>query len=172
LRRVFRLLAITFSVAAFLLPVAFWLIGWCVILAAGGSESHAIHQHDRPASYELLTFGPWESGAGPCVYSQILWLHPDALILEHRIGKAAGIVTRFTYYEAKYQMPDKTLRVTHATGPIPLISHRKETMIASFFGCTVLALGFFRASSSTPSRPQTLLPTQSCTETGCNGIIS
>jgi hypothetical protein len=172
LRCLFRLLANLFAVAAFLLPVAFWLTGWAIILGVGPSEHHAIQDRDRPDSYQRLTFGPWKKGTGPCISSQILWLHPDALILEHRIGKAAGIITRFTYYEAKYQMPDKTLRVTHATGPIPMISHREETMVASFFGCTVLALGFFRASSRASSRPQTLLPKQSCTEQASNGIVS
>jgi hypothetical protein len=74
-------------------------------------------------------------------------LDHDAVILEYRIGKAAGATTTFTYYEANYQMPDNTLRVTHASGPIPLISHRRGTLAASFLGCTLLAIGFSLASS-------------------------
>ncbi len=155
MQRAFRLLAILFGAAALAVPAAMWLTGWTVILGAGGSEYHAIGQHDRPASYQLLTFGPWEKGAGPCTSSDILSLPRKAEILEHRIGRARGITTKFTYYEAKYQMPDSSLRVTHASGPIPLISHRREVLAASFLGCAVLSVGMFLVLRWAKSRSRT-----------------
>ncbi|HTN02223.1 MAG TPA: hypothetical protein VL132_10110 [Planctomycetaceae bacterium] len=161
MQRVFRLLAIVFGLAAFVVPAAVWWVGWTVILAAAGSEYHAIDQHDRPASYHLLTFGPWKNGVGPCTSSHIVSLPRDAVILEHRIGKAGGFATKFTYYEAKYQMPDKSLRVTHAAGPIPLISHERETLAACFFGCSAIAFACLLASRWTQSRSRTLLPDES-----------
>ena len=172
MQRVVRLLAILFGVAALAVPAAMWLTGWTVILGAGGSEYHAIGQQDRPASYQLLTFGPWEKGAGPCTSSDILSLPPKAAIVEHRIGRARGITTNFTYYEAKYQMPDNSFRVTHASGPIPLISHRREALAASFFGCAILSVGMFLVLRWAQSRSRTTLLIESDTVHRNTNMIS
>jgi hypothetical protein len=152
MRRLFHRLAIFFAIASVVAPALAWFLGWIVILAAGGGEYHAIRDSDQPASYKLLTFGPWQTGAGPCSRSHIQTLPRDTKIIAYRVGNASGIITKMEYYEAKYQMPDGTVRVTHASGPIPLISHRKDTLIVCLLCFALIAASLFFASSRMKSR--------------------
>ncbi len=155
MQRLLHRLAIFFVIASVATPVLAWFLGWVVILGAGGGEYHAIHDSDQPASYKLLTFGAWQTGGGPCSLSHIQTLPRDTEIIEHRVGNASGIITKMVYYEAKYQMPDGTVRVTHASGPIPLISHRKDTLIFCILGPALFAASLFFASSHMKSRNDT-----------------
>jgi hypothetical protein len=50
-------------------------------------------------------------------------------------------------------MPDGRLRVTHADGPIPLISHRSDAIIAITAGCLLLSLALFFVEYLLPKKP-------------------
>jgi len=153
LRRAVGFLAVLAALASVVCPIAAWILGWGIILSAAGGERHAIHENDKPASYHRLQFGAWKSGVGPCRPSHVANIAEDAEIIAYRIGQAQGPITRFTYYEANYQMPDGRLRVTHAEGPIPLISHRSDAIIVTTAGGVLLSLALFFVEYLLPKKP-------------------
>ena len=144
-----RIVATWFSAVALIVLVGCWLLGWVIILMTSYGEYRGISQTDRPASYHLLTFGPWETGAGDCRPSEILQFPKDLTIIKHRVGHAYGMITQMVYYEAKYQMHDGTSCIAHATGPHSMISHRHGTFILVAGFCTVIAITLFLTSPRT-----------------------
>ncbi len=147
MRRVFRLASIILGVAVLLASVVPWAVGWVIIVVSSGGEYHGIHQNDRPKSYHLLKFESWHQGDDGLQPSHILGLPDNYRIKEHRTGRAYGLITQMVYYEAQYQTPDGELRVTHATGVEPLISHRNEALAAGFVLCPIAATILFIVAS-------------------------
>lgn len=135
MKRLLRMFMIGAGFCIILTPLGMLFLGWMTILGAGQGEYFEILQTDRPHSYDLLTFGPWQPGSGLCQTDDFRQFPDGTKIVQHRIGSATDPITRFTYYEAKYQLPDGTIRITYADGPVPLISIRDDTMIASFLLC-------------------------------------
>lgn len=138
-----KLLPHLFAMAAVLCALAAFVpfvMGMIVILAASGGEYRGVLSNDRPNSYHLLAFGPWHDGAGDLRPSEIHLLPESAKITKHRVGRADGSLTRFTYYEADYQFTDGSRRVTHASGPVEMISLRKGRVNAWFGLCALLAI--------------------------------
>ncbi len=143
-----RIVATVFTAGAVVVLIVCWLLGWVIILTATSGEYRSIHENDRPASYHLLTFSPWKTGAGDCLPSQIHGLLQDLAITRHRVGQAQGVITQMIYCEAEYKMADGSLRITHATGPHSMISHRYDTFVFAA-GCTIIiAAGLFLTSPS------------------------
>ena len=88
-----RIVATVFTAGAVVVLIVCWLLGWVIILTATSCEYRSIHENDRPASYHLLTFSPWKTGAGDCLPSQIHGLLQDLAITRHRVGQAQGVIT-------------------------------------------------------------------------------
>ena len=122
-----------------------WLGGWAVILAAAGGEYHGIHETGRPTSQRLLHFGGWINGAGNLSRSHIVHIPEDGEIVEHRVGKVYGAITKLVFYEAKYRFRDGSTRIAPADGPEPLVSHRQDVLWALFILGPLLAVAFFVA---------------------------
>lgn len=143
MRRAVGFLAVLAALASVVWPIAAWTLGWMIILTAAGGEYQVIRQDDKPSINERLQFGDWKNGAGLCRPSHITNTTDEAVIVSHRVGQINGRITRFTYYEAIYRMPDGRLRVAHARGPIPLISHHWDSIVTVTAGCVLLSVALF-----------------------------
>ena len=153
MRRFLRVVSIIVGTTTLLASFAPWLCGWIIIIACSGAEYHGIKQNDQPRCYRFLKFQPWVDGDEGVRRSHILMLPDNHQITEHRIGTARGLVTKVVYYEAKYQMPDGQVRITHASGREELISHRKESVVAGFVLCPLFASIMFFAASKLKPQP-------------------
>lgn len=123
-----------------------WFVAHAVILGAGGGEWHGILATDQPRSYDLLEFESWQQGPGDCTRSHIRDFSDDYRILAHRVGRAEGTFTRFTYYEARYLTPDGDERITHAAGPEPLLAPRYPILWGMTLACLSGAFLLFRGA--------------------------
>lgn len=127
--RFLRTIAIILGVLFLVTPFVAWILGWAEIMAGANGELQRISANEQPSAYVLLKFGPWRERAGECSPSTYAPVPEDATITRHRIGHAYHFLTQMNYYEAEYALPDGMTEVNHAQGPLPLFTHRRDTMI-------------------------------------------
>ena len=142
-RALFRAICILGGTAASIVSIVPWLFGLMVIIAAGGSEYHEIQNTGRPISQHLLKFTDWRSGGGELRPSHVLNLPTESVITEYRVGRAYGTLTKMVFYEAKYRLPDGSVRVAPADGPEPLLSHREDVLYGCLIGGPIVSCAFF-----------------------------
>ena len=139
----FRGLCILGATVAGVASIVPWLFGLIVIMATAGSEYHEIQNTGRPGSQCLLKFTDWRSGTGGLGPSHVFYLPPESVITEYRVGRAYGSLTKMVFYEAKYRLPDGSVRVAPADGPEPLLSHREDVLLGWLVGGPIASCAFF-----------------------------
>lgn len=108
-----------------------------MLLAAGSGEYRAIQDTGLPACVEVLEWSDWVQGSGGLKPSHIRDnIDPKAEIVAYRIASKSAIATEYTFYQARYRLPDGSFRVDHADGPRPLIDQNWTILYAS------LGIGF------------------------------
>ena len=131
-RRVVKVLAVTVAIILLIAAGVTPFVPGIASLVATGSELHHMADTGLPASVELLEWTDWQEGADT--------LHPtrwapqpgrlaDAKIVAYRIGEAKDILTKFTFYQARYILADGTEVIAPAEGPEPLVSARLSFVV-------------------------------------------
>ena len=141
--RLVRVLLVLVGIVAGFATIVPWLFGWLVILAAGGNEYHGIQDTGRPTSQHLLKFSDWIPGSGDLRPSHFRNLPTESVITEYRVGRAYGVLTKMVFYEAKYRLPDGSVRIDHAFGSEPLLSHRKGVLYGCLIGGPIFSYALF-----------------------------
>ena len=142
LRNTLSVLCVIVGIASLFAAVVPWAAGWVSIIASSGREQSEIRKNGLPTCMHLLAWTDWQDGSGDLHNSTLLENLPaESRIIAHRTGSANdGILSEFTFYQAKYKLPDGSIRVAHADGPKPLISHRQPAVAGIAIGCVVLAI--------------------------------
>lgn len=146
MNRAMQILLIIAGLLVLLCSLLPWLAAYAVILASSGGEYHGILESDKPVAYNLLEFDEWQDGPGDCTPSHIHGFGADYRILAHRVGRADGVFTQFTYYEARYLTPRGQERITHASGTEPLISPRRPILWTLTLSCLVGSIFLLRGA--------------------------
>ncbi|MDB5336409.1 MAG: hypothetical protein JWN70_2028 [Planctomycetaceae bacterium] len=110
-----------------------------IAIMVAGSELHTMRDTGLPSSVNVLQWTEWRPGDGRIYwtdYSPNSGKLQDAKIVAYRIGHARGLLSKFTFYQARYALADGTEVIAPANGPIPLIS----SWIPGVIGMTSLQL--------------------------------
>jgi hypothetical protein len=91
-----------------------------IVFVAGSGERFAIDQTGLPASHKLLTWSEWHDGRDGL--SAFDGNYNRGRIIAYRIGAAQGLLTEFTFYQAKYETAGGEIEIGPANGPKPLIA--------------------------------------------------
>lgn len=148
LQRLKSYAAILGGIALLFVGPAMFICGYGMILFATYPEILAIKATGLPASHASLNWSDWREGAGNLRASTLVNdIDENAAIVAHRVGTADGLSTRFTFYQAKYALPDGTIQIAHAEGPVRLISFRTKfailvTSISAVLGVVLISIGF------------------------------